>query len=45
MNRAASALGKMAKGVPKKITEAESKARALRVAEARKKRWVKEKTK
>jgi hypothetical protein len=41
MNKAASELGKMAKGVPKHLSKAERKRRSLRLADARKKRWLK----
>jgi hypothetical protein len=39
MNRAASALGKLAKGKPKKFSAEELKKRSVRLAKARKKRW------
>jgi hypothetical protein len=39
MNRAAQELGRMGKGKPKTLTDAERKRRSLRLAEARKKRW------
>lgn len=39
MNKAAQALGKLAKGKPKTISEAERKARAERLAKARESRW------
>jgi hypothetical protein len=41
MNDAASALGRLAKGVPKKLSEAERKRRRRSLAEARKNRWPK----
>jgi hypothetical protein len=40
-NRAASALGKLAKGKPKKLTAAELKRRTERLRQARAKRWPK----
>ncbi len=39
MNKAAQALGRLARGVPKKISPAESAARRARLAAARAKRW------
>ena len=39
MNRAASALGKKAKGVPKKLTPKERQRRKASLAVAREKRW------
>ena len=39
MNKAAQSLGRLAKGKPKKYSQAEIKARTKRLAEARKKRW------
>jgi hypothetical protein len=39
MNKAAQQLGRLAKGVPKKITEAERQARRERAAKARESRW------
>ena len=39
MNEHASALGKLAKGHKKTLTDEERQARAGRMAEARKKRW------
>lgn len=41
MNKAAQALGRMAKGKPKKYSAEEIKRRAERLAVARKKRWGK----
>jgi len=41
MNKNASELGKLAKGVPKRLSKAEIKRRILRLAEARKTRWKK----
>ena len=38
---AASYLGSLARGKPKRITPEDSKRRSLRLAEARKKRWIK----
>jgi hypothetical protein len=43
-NKAASALGKLAKGKPKNLTEWEIARRTRRLAEARKKRWPKKGT-
>ena len=40
-NKAASALGKLAKGKPKNLTKAEIARRTKRLAEAREKRWPK----
>jgi hypothetical protein len=40
---AASYLGSLSKGIPKRITPAESQRRSDRLAEARKKRWCKPK--
>lgn len=37
----ASELGKLAKGKPKRLTDAERKRRGARLAEARKRRWIK----
>ncbi len=37
---AAAYLGSLARGKPKNITDADRKRRGLRLAEARKKRWV-----
>ena len=39
IQRAASLLGKMAKGKKKTLTDEERRKRGLRLAEARKKRW------
>lgn len=39
MNKAAQALGRRAKGVPKTISEEEREARRQRMAAARAKRW------
>ena len=39
VNKAAQALGRMGKGKPKTLTQAERKRRARRLAEARKARW------
>ncbi len=36
----ASRLGKLARGVPKHFSKAERKRRSLRLAEARKRRWL-----
>ena len=41
MNKAASALGKLAKGKPKTLTKAEIEHRTKRLADARRKRWPK----
>jgi len=41
MNKAAQQLGRLAKGKPKRISQAESKRRRESLAEARKKRWPK----
>jgi hypothetical protein len=41
MNKAAQALGRLGKGKPKTYSRAERKRRALRLAEVRKKRWIK----
>jgi len=41
MNKAAQQLGRLARGKPKRISQAESKRRRERLAEARKKRWPK----
>jgi hypothetical protein len=41
MNRAAQALGRLAKGVPKKFSAAELARRKKLLSEARKKRWPK----
>ena len=41
MNKAAQALGRMARGVPKNYSPAEIARRKKRLAEARKKRWGK----
>lgn len=41
MNKAASALGKLAKGKPKNLSAAEIKRRTDRLTKARKKRWKK----
>jgi hypothetical protein len=41
MNKAAQALGRMARGVPKNYSKAELARRAKRLAEARKTRWPK----
>jgi hypothetical protein len=38
---AARYLGSLSKGIPKRITPADAKQRSLRLAEARKKRWIK----
>lgn len=43
-NPHAAALGRLARGVRKTITQAEREARRLRLAEARKSRWPKIKT-
>jgi len=40
-NKAAQELGRLCKGKPKTLTKVERKRRALRLAEARKKRWLK----
>lgn len=40
MNEAASALGKLGKGKPKRITEAERKRRRESLKKARAKRWI-----
>ena len=45
MNKAASELGKLAKGIPKTLSEDERKRRSVRLAEARKKRWPKKRIK
>jgi hypothetical protein len=37
---AARYLGSLSKGIPKRITPADAKQRSLRLAEARKKRWI-----
>jgi len=39
-NKAAQALGRLGKGKPKTLTNAERKRRAERLAEARKRRWT-----
>jgi len=39
MNKAASALGKLAKGIPKRFSQAEIERRKQRLALARAKRW------
>lgn len=44
-NKAAQALVAMARGVPKNYTQAEIGRRTKRLADARKKRWVKNQTK
>ena len=44
MNKSAQALGKLAKGKPKTLTEAERKRRAESLAAAREKRWPKKST-
>lgn len=44
MNKAAQALGRLAKGVPKTYTAAELARRKTRLAAARKKRWANHKT-
>ena len=41
VNRAAQELGRLARGVPKSLTEAERKRRAEALAKAREKRWPK----
>ncbi len=41
MNKAASALGKLAKGKKKTLTDQQRAEQAARLAEARKKRWPK----
>jgi len=41
MNKAAQKLGRMAKGVPKELTDAEIDRRKQRLADARKLRWAK----
>jgi hypothetical protein len=41
MNKAAQQLGRMAKGVPKKLTKVEINRRKQRLAGARKLRWAK----
>ena len=41
MNRAAQALGRLARGVRKSLTDAERKRRAEALAKARTKRWPK----
>lgn len=38
-NEAAAALGRLNKGKPKQVSQEESRARADRLADARKKRW------
>jgi hypothetical protein len=43
MNKAAQQLGRLARGKPKRISQAESKRRRASLAEARKKRWPKPK--
>lgn len=43
MNKAASALGKMAKGAPKNLSAEEIERRTKQLSEARKKRWPKKK--
>lgn len=40
MHKAAQELGRLGKGKPKTLTEAERKRRADRLAKAREKRWV-----
>jgi hypothetical protein len=40
-SQAAAWLGRLSKGIPKRITPAESQRRSDRLAEARKKRWCK----
>jgi len=42
MNKAAQALGRLAKGVKKTLTREEIEKRTKRLTEARKKRWVKD---
>jgi hypothetical protein len=39
-NKAAQALGRLGKGVPRKYSKAELRRRTKRLAEARKKRWL-----
>jgi hypothetical protein len=41
MNKAAQQLGRLARGKPKRYSPAEIKKRTKRLAEARKKRWLK----
>lgn len=41
MNKAAQQLGRLAKGVPKKLSKAEINRRKKRLADARKLRWAK----
>jgi hypothetical protein len=41
MNKAAQQLGRLAKGKPKRISQAESERRRASLAEARKRRWPK----
>jgi len=41
INKAAQALGRLNKGIKKNLTKAERKRRSQRLAEARKKRWLK----
>lgn len=41
MNKAASQLGKLGRGIKKTLTAAERKRRSLRLAKARLKRWPK----
>jgi hypothetical protein len=40
MNKAAQHLGRLARGKPKRISQAERKRRRERLSEARKKRWA-----
>jgi hypothetical protein len=44
ISEAARTLARLGKGVPKRFTKAELARRTQRLAEARKKRWAKEKT-
>jgi hypothetical protein len=39
MNKAAQTLGRLGRGIKKRITQADSEARAARLAIARRKRW------
>jgi len=42
LNKAAQALGRLGKGIPKNYTEEEIEKRTKRLTEARKKRWIKD---
>jgi len=44
MNRAAQALGRLGKGKPKRLTQAERRRRAKALAKARLKRWPRKKS-